>query len=101
MNIEISQIILLLYIFFKKNYNIMWNTEKKINKWLIWIVIWTAAVWWLASTKKWKEITKQSGWFFKDKVIGFIDFVKWWLEWLKESMIEKPKIDSKNTEIPE
>ena len=77
----------------------MWNTEKKINKWLIWLVIWTAAVGWLSQTQKWKEITKQSGWFLKDKAIGLIDFVKWWLEWLKESI--SPKDKSELPKLPE
>lgn len=61
---------------------------------MIWLVIWTAAVWWLSQTKKWKEITKQSWWFLKDKTVKFIDFIKWWLEGLKDSISDKTKQSS-------
>lgn len=76
----------------------MWNTEKKINKRLIWLIIWSAAVWWLASTKKWQSIAKT--WANKaiDSAKSFLEFVKWWVQWLQESINQK--IGQKNDEKP-
>ena len=69
----------------------MWNTEKKINKWLIWLVIWTTIVWWLSTTKKWQEVSKSTASKLLDKAKGFLEFFKSWVDWLKSSIKKTSK----------
>lgn len=72
--------------------------EKKLNKRLIWLVIWSAAIGWLASTKKWQEITDKTKEKVKEGTSNFIDFIKSWIVWLKESLSKKDKNQKSDSE---
>lgn len=72
--------------------------EKKLNKRLIWLVIWTTVVGGLSTTKKWQEITNKTKEKVKEWTSSFLDFIKSWMIWLKESLSKKDKNEKTNSE---
>ena len=61
----------------------MWKTEKKINKLLIWAIIWSALIGagWLSMTPKGKSILKR---FFGKSKKWKRFFVRWFMDFKKE-----------------
>lgn len=64
-------------------------SKKSINKWIIWLVIWTTITWvaWgLATTKKGKEVISKTKNWLLGKISWALDFMSDWLKQIKKDL---------------